>query len=417
MKKEYLENKTEKELENYNNYVKKLLEGKTDCLYPYPYSRFEKLNSPITNVENRCFDYDKERIWSQIPFSGTTLMPLINISKERFLEMHGFEISDIPDLIKLSKETGKVQFFLTSYPTNYEGLDHLDPIFEELDPPLMTGFPFREMYGKKIIYSWETEFDTLGKISYYRWAREHSAQSDNFHRASMQAMMNAYVELRAIGLDELTEEISNKLLDDPLLGESILAQAAHIVKPIFDISPTGRNWSLKRMQEFSIKSKKPSNIHLLEIGSKLMTKLTPKPTNYEACVAVIHQYKENDLYKLLESMQRGVKERNRYSVIENLKEIEETIDNIWNDTNRFTAAKKTVKAGLSITVGLVGGIGTSLIGAGYVGLLAGLGIHVADSFFFEGLSEKIIKNLNKDYLVNVYDFQQKYPQTVDRIKK
>ena len=41
-------------------------------------------------------------------------------------------------MIDLAKETDRVQFVLSSKPTRYEGLDHLQPIFEEMRPPVVT---------------------------------------------------------------------------------------------------------------------------------------------------------------------------------------------------------------------------------------------------------------------------------------
>ena len=62
------------------------------------------------------------KIWSQIPFSGTTMVAFENCSEKLFFQEHGFEINELPYLIDLAKDYGKVQFFLSKKPTLYEGL-------------------------------------------------------------------------------------------------------------------------------------------------------------------------------------------------------------------------------------------------------------------------------------------------------
>jgi hypothetical protein len=47
-------------------------------------------------------------------------------------------MSDIPRLIDLAKETGRVQFCLESNPTNYIGLSHLEHLFYEMRPPMLS---------------------------------------------------------------------------------------------------------------------------------------------------------------------------------------------------------------------------------------------------------------------------------------
>jgi hypothetical protein len=55
----------------------------------------------------------------------------------------GFDVNDIPDLIKLAKETGRVQSGLADPPEYFESMDHFEPIFRELEPPELLYMPMR----------------------------------------------------------------------------------------------------------------------------------------------------------------------------------------------------------------------------------------------------------------------------------
>jgi len=113
-----------------NNFVK----GKV-TQYP-PSSRFGGLKEPIVHSDPQLHAYDKEPIWSQIPLSGTLIISIMNVSERMCLKNNGFAPNEIPDLIKFANETGKIRFGLGTKPLNYEGLDYLEPYFENLNPPL-----------------------------------------------------------------------------------------------------------------------------------------------------------------------------------------------------------------------------------------------------------------------------------------
>ena len=125
MKKEYLQNYEMKEVELQRKHYKKILdqksEGKLQTGYPPP-SRFKKFNEPLVICDERVYNQYGEKLWSQIPFAGTLIIPLGVAKKENFLRLHGFETEDIEDLIRLSKETGRIQFTLNTNPTHYEDI-------------------------------------------------------------------------------------------------------------------------------------------------------------------------------------------------------------------------------------------------------------------------------------------------------
>ncbi len=53
-----------------------------------------------------------ESIWPQIPPYGTLIIELMPIAAERFAAYHGFDISDIDQLIDFARGTGRIGFVL-----------------------------------------------------------------------------------------------------------------------------------------------------------------------------------------------------------------------------------------------------------------------------------------------------------------
>lgn len=91
--------------------------------------RLGKVTPPMTLCDRETYHEYKTKIWSQIPFSGTLIIPINNYGKEDFFEFHGFEASDLDKLIELAKETGKVTFVLSADARYYEGLEYLETLF------------------------------------------------------------------------------------------------------------------------------------------------------------------------------------------------------------------------------------------------------------------------------------------------
>ena len=110
MKIEFLDN-YEKNENEFNERLYKNAKDNQDLKTIYlQNSRFNKLLDPIIYPDPLSYGLYGEPIWSQIPFAGTTIIPLNPCSKENFFKEHGFEIKDIPSLIEFVKDTAKAQF-------------------------------------------------------------------------------------------------------------------------------------------------------------------------------------------------------------------------------------------------------------------------------------------------------------------
>jgi hypothetical protein len=115
----------------------------------------------------------------------------------------------------------------------------------------------------------------------------------------------------------------------------------------------------------------------VEIGRYIMNKITPNSDTFYGCVGVIEYYKQNNLYLLLESFEKAIKERNRDKIIHDIDELNEMMDNIWRDSQKIGGKKQIVSYGISITLGVAGFFATTGL-LGFGGLLAALGFIVAD---------------------------------------
>jgi hypothetical protein len=418
LNRKFLEDYQAKETERYDDFSKDLINGKIDSDSVFPEaSRFKKpLLKPVIKAELTSLALDNEPIWSQIPFAGTLIIPLYNINKENFLSKHSFGIEDIQNLITLSKDFGKIQFTLAQNAEFYRDLDFLDPIFTELEPPQTFMLPIFRMVDPKILESWRTAFNTLAKIHYDPWllrVSDEQNHSDDFLTHFRFNRVNIFSMIKFLQLDELATEIENCLIDDPEKANFLLGQFLTLNEGLFDSLRCGKNQSISRLGYYGIEkkvsSKKPE--FPCELGSLIMKELTPTPSSYEACVSVIDTYKQNDLYNVLLSFDKGVKDRNLEQTISTKSELETIFRNIWLDADRLRNAQATINHGLSVCLGLVGEFGLSLMQQEHIPpLLAGLGtIAVGEVIKFDKISKFIVDKINKDYMVNIYDFKQKIP--------
>lgn len=415
MKKEFLENYKAKELEEYEKYVKEVLEqgAENSGIFPRE-SRFSKLNRPLVRAESSSYYTDNEKIWSQIPFAGTLLISLYSAREENFLRFQGFEKSDISKLIDLAKETGKVQFGLRVDPVDYEGLDYLEPIFTELRPPVFAFTPLESLTDLKTWEKWRQEYFALASVTFdlgLAYQVHNMGESKEFYFNVRDACANAYAKMKLLKMDEVIEIISNLMIDNPKNAYSIFEKYFVILTPQFDSLKASCNLSLNHMKRFDInfKDKKDGVLFPVDIGKYVMKKLVQNPTSYHGCMNVIENYKQNDLYNLLSSLDTAVKGRDKDLFDKNTDDLNTVLDNVWSDAKKIEGQKENIRTGISVVLGIIGDLATSA--GGNLGILAGLGFNVADRKLEasnSSISEKIVRGINSDFMVNIYDFTDTY---------
>ena len=110
----------------------------------------------------------------------------------------------------------------------------------------------------------------------------------------------------------------------------------------------------------------------------------------------------------MNSFHKGISERKREHILESRSQLDETLDNIWKDASALTNRRNMITLGLSISLGIAGFFLSPE--TGIMGLLGSLGFTVADrALDIEKLqiSRRISRLISKDYLYNIYDFQQR----------
>jgi hypothetical protein len=307
MKREYLREYEAKEIELQREYYRKVLAdpGKESSMKNPFESRFKKINEPIVVCDSKCYEQYGEKIWSQIPFAGTLIIPLGVSTSQNFLRLHGFDIEDIQKLVEFSKDTGRVAFSLNTNPIRYEGLDYLEPIFSELQPPLLT--TPAELYTDDASYDkWQREFHDLAIPTYYHHLIheiEEMGETANYFHTLKSFRASAYLRLRLLNLNEVIDEINNYVNAIPEYVSWLLEYYAFATQHLFNPLWANQNYTLESLEFYGkMPQRSPKQQLPVEIGSYIMKKIAPSPQTYYGCVSVIEYYKQNELYKALESL-------------------------------------------------------------------------------------------------------------------
>lgn len=323
-------------------------------------------------------------------------------------------------MINLVKETGRIQFTIDN-PTFYKNLDFLEPLFNELQPPMEISLEtFIESETRK---KYQIEFDTLAQFGFKDFIknvnstllalgsidRTHTKQSWNDH-------VLGYVSLKALGYEELADEMGYLMITNPpeakkcldVLGSLITMPRYDALKPIYIYNKIILTEAHELGKQYGIKTNK--NIPY-EIGKFIINKTVHYPETFDGCMRMIQEYDDYELYKVLGALDEGVK-RKRIDIIEDKKvDMSEILDNVWKDADRIKMGSAGISYGVSLGIGLIGELEAGLPEAG---LLAGLGFQAMDRFWGEtgeSMSEKIAKFVSPNYLVAVYDFKKQHALT------
>jgi hypothetical protein len=429
MNRDYLENYKAKEGEKFRRYAVEFSKDIEKGSEPIPYfdSRIRHAAPPLVIADTNTFPLDGQKIWSQIPFSPTLLIPLRPTTRKEMLNLNGFEVEEIQDLIKLSKEYGKIHFCLPADPLLYEGLDHLDPIFKEMNPLTLWSWHPKDFISREEVRRIKTELATVAKINYKRFVL-HSLPHDTYNHSYFKYFMgmnqDTYVKLKILGLSNTTDLILDKMINSPIDAARLFNACGLLIDPLFQIIRAHENNSLRKLQQTKIiNNYKSTNEEFqklpfllstesgsqfpIEIGKFLIKKLALNPSDYLGCRLAIDKYKDNTLYTLLSSLDRGISDQSVDETRSSINEINTIMENVWMEAKKVGNFEKLTRAGLSITIGLAG-VGLTPMFPG-PGLLANLGFLILGALSHEmKVGIGIARKISKDYLVNIYDFKTKH---------
>lgn len=410
---EFLQDYEAREREEIDKFIKRLDAGKVTPNEQYPpKERFTKLKEPIAEPF--------VNIWGIVPFYGSTIAKLIpKDTKKAFDETHeylGYNSHKIDEMMDFQKETGRIQFATTMPPTQYKNLEFLEPLFRELKPPTLA-YDTDSIVGHELNKKYNIEFKTLAEFGFNRhinYATQKIGNSDiAYTSAKLDDYANRYSVLKASGYEELADEIGTLMIINPskahsyliLFGILISNRQKALFKPIsnFDKSFIDSANDLGNSYGIRINNDVPS-----EIGKFLLNKITFYPETMSGCNKVIQEYDDQDLYNILGALNDGVR-RNNIDVIEDKKiDMSEILDNVWNDAKTLRMGAEGIRYGVSLNLGLIGGLAAELSG---IGIMAGLGFTTVDTYWGmrgDSVSEKIAKFVSPNYLVSIHDFKKKH---------
>lgn len=417
MDREYLEDYNQKERSEYERLVmRRIREGKFSFekdKHP-PDNRFINLQKPVAKASFRTFRLSS--LWATIPFCGSVILPLPPYQLpifERFL----FKITEIPKVIDFIKETGRLQVVLVDPAVEYVGLDHLDPFFKELRPPVVSPAPFSIFGNEKEVRMAMAAFFTVGAVGFLDFLWKISQQlSSRMFKLLVDRYSKVFVTLK-LGHYTFIEDIKNFMIDDPFEAIKLLTLSGKfITNPFCDLRFDLRNFTLEDIRESQVLPLvyRPEKARFpCEIGKFLLKKLTHAAQDVRACYDLIDHYDAYDLQKVQESLNEAIVTNHPDIINKSTEELSEILDNVWNDP-AIPRQIKNVKRGLPISIAAIGSAVSAFTG-GLEGFLAGLGFSVGAKFLdveIEGLAERLVKFFARSYQANVYDFKKKYKHRI-----
>ncbi len=411
--KEWLSNYHTRDLQDYKNFMNNFMKPKLANKIKYPpENRFRKLTKPYAFVGGY-------NIWPQIPLYGSTFVSIPPWPEELLKTRFGWGTKrDIEDLIRLAR-LGKIQFVLNASALDYENCDHLEPILREFEPPFL--------YSPRIVdvdegddKKYYHEFLETAQSNFIPFLKEiYQNRPQRFIEKRIDDYAFDYVTLRKIGHDEIADEILQSLHGPPLITNAYCTVFGNLITvPMLNPLISGYNATFTdNMEDYEpfldilnpqrindVKDEIEKVILPGEVGRFTMKKTTYMPESYEACLALMDRYKQEDLHQLIESLQEGFRDNNIDIISKRSQGISEIFDNLWKDSERIKKLAKGINYGFSITLGAIGAIATASIG---IGALTGIGFLVADKNI-PFISEKLSRFFSQNYMVMISDFKHKY---------
>lgn len=394
--------------------------------------RFPHIQEPV------AWSHVGMSIWPQIPLCGTLMVGLAPAAQDfaktkPFSAFLGFDPEDVPHLVDFARNTGRVAFVLAKDPSEYFGLDFLDPVFLELKPPrALATFPFTAQQAKRFRLK-KAEFETLARNNLYKDMEKTEASPlrkmlgpGYDFRHAFSATANEYAILDYLGYGELTNLVLNSLLEPEadnsqlqmarellsLYRELIVTPSTELLKGIHNVNLAGLLNPLalllaKKEVEGGSSLRLPRSY---EIGKFLMKKLVPYPTGFEACRAMCDRYDHYDLQRTLSSLQEAVRISDYAEIDSEKSKLTDILENTWRESMSVKSRAKMFRAGIPVALAVLGTVAGGLTGP-YTGMLASLGYTLTEKFIeikTDSISERVARHFTQSYLVNVFDFRKKY---------
>jgi len=416
MEKQFLIDYLDNEIELSQEHLKNNPDKPSNDPYP-PIQRFPKLHKPYT----LAVIGKNAPIWPQMLCTGSLIIPLVPQKDEKqFNDTYGFSSKEIDNIIQFSKDTGRIQFVLESFPIDFQNLQFLEPIFKELRPPLLLN-PHGHLSKKRLeaLVEIETIIDLNEQTYFAIWNNLQGSRSTNLDLFNKRVNCGTYANLRVLGFDEIADEIIDNILIDPSKASALLAVSqAFITNPM--INPFQVQFSVN--YERAVLAKKilrtnfdvnKSNIFPCEIGAFLLNRKSFNPKNFVDSQRALEIYSDNQFYQVYLAFNEAVSTKN-YSVLDTeVKNLNEIFTQIWDDAESIIKTKEWIKKPIDFSIAGIGLSIATLTSWGTItpdkGLLLGLGYLAANSLIGDyvrnDIPEYISRHIEKPYNITIYDFK------------
>ena len=378
--------------------------------YPPP-ERFRRLTEPVAKRVDA-----EVPIWPQIPLYGSLIVHISPVSEEDFSKVHHFGLPDLPGLVELCKETGRVQFTLAARPTAFAGLDHLDVVLEELRPPVVRSLPVSAVFDGPSLRRANTEFDTLASVTFWLWLKttlKNSGLDSAFAAQNYEVLRGVYSTLGLLGYRKTAEGIADSLVSDPVRAHRVLSFYNMFVQgPLLDPSRESYTFSRDYMKMMKAPTGSRSDAATyqfpFEVGASLLSSSTLAPDGLEACREAIGRYE--GVTKLVGELSDAVSG----SKVETLGAASDGLAAALRES--CEAARLEGMRGVQHTVGLelaAGGYCAARVLSGTRGdrgLLSGLGFSLTDAAMeqpSEPAGDGGAELLSKSYAMSIFNLQKK----------
>lgn len=359
MDREYFEDYEQKEQSEFEKFSKRMQEDSFSFerdRYP-PDERFVKLQKPVA-VCTSALTSRLDNVWAQIPFSGSFILLLPPLPQHLY-EKEGFKTSEIPKLVDLVKETGRLQIALNAWPSSYQGLDFLDPIFKELRPPFVQGAPDFIFGDEKELAEVGNVFLTLAKVKLLGSLKKES-EKEGISPKAITELFGKFLATFAVlklGKYGIAEEIENQIVDDPEKACTLLIICRRFISdPIRDLRFDLNNFAIEDIREAEILPSmyRPKEVRFpCEIGKFLLRKLTYAPYGLRACNELIDHYEAYDLQKVQKTLNEAITTNHPDIVNKSTEELSEILDNVWNDPE-IPKLVKNLRRGIPMSIAAIG---------------------------------------------------------------
>jgi len=426
LKLEFLEDYDQKENEIFKKYMGTMEE--TDYSERFRV-RDQELLEPYTTLIHG------QSIWPQIPLYRTSIIILEPTNKKYFKKIHGFDISDIDNLIDFSKESKRIRFALSESPILYKQMNYLEPIFNECRPPRLQSLPLNHFIDKETESLLRKKYATLFNKSVIKsienqcFIKYQKKDRSEMVKKVTKGIISDGIKLKLLGhSDEVFINFLNqyKKENDIISFINNLNTIHGLLLPHFNSIRGTISTSYTQIND--IKKYFPTLFHndqnlnidySVEIGNFINSKTNIiVPKNLQGVIELNDVYDIYEIHKIMNVLNKAIQKHKIGDYANNITEIYTIFDNVWEEATIYNKYQKISDILMPFSLCILGN--TLNFEAGILGLFAGFALEGIEMLMSKhGITKQVSDNLlkfylkmnNKQYVTHIYHFKKKYQLT------